>query len=854
MPFPTLHQSATCTKTTRRLLLLIFLGFSSIIMSLTFDTTPPDTNDFVFRGSDHLLVVPAGSPLHKCDFLPLVVHDYPLGNDTFGLPLRVVESLFEHLFKPTEDVTEQEILCNFVSPARFSRIIADLSEDGVDFSEHADSSALAAAISKVAATWDVNDHRRILALADLEPAQDLALAPIPDTMESRYSSLKYGDLVNRVGILGPVKYMRGACNHVIADDRYADDCGVHKFFDAVYAIASGVLPEFAGIEDDDFVGRSAAASALLRAVDVPDVLYVWENIFSSPLAAAREVSMLSMLTHGSTDERRSIFARRFHLVRQDLPNIDAIIGDANVSGPLDMIETLATRIGARTSTVTNYPSFVQLDRELSKYSGLYESRTEPADIGDRLELVVDKHDESVRRKTSIEGKSSDKDASDGSFAPAHNASLEALMRTPAWTAVDRLIMQEAAKGASTNYTQIIAYVFNTEDDVVRKTLTQFLRRKLSAEGKIYETLASARPEFRRYLSVVLTTPGGDTLAARPDKGTESFMLSEPQYQLILKGSWAEFNPLLVRSDIKTSQVGCGEIIPKESEKFATYENITRCAFVWSRLSAGLGYRISTQDRCGIADLFEEVCAYIQAASSHLYASHLKNADQMLRDALNAAGGRWTLSLHSPPGTAAPVPFLRSNDQALIFLNDCKMNAENFISINKSYGSGFLKSIMTSAGNGTAAAGGGAASGDKKRTAGGVAKGAHGGNGSTRAGGNGTRATPPSAGPQAQSDKQPKLGLGGAAGYMKVSDGKLAFGAQGRPFNSNDCAQYLNKHVSGFTNTQSSDICGSCLSTKASRSERNGFCHLSESDPTNHGENGKFHCLSPAVREKLQDFR
>ena len=245
---------------------------------------------------------------------------------------------------------------------------------------------------------------------------------------------------------------------------------------------------------------------------------------------------------------------------------------------------------------------------------------------------------------------------------------------------------------------------------------------------------------------------------------------------------------------------------------------------------------------------------IQAASSHLYASHLKNADQMLRDALNAAGGRWTLSLHSPPGTAAPVPFLRSNDQALIFLNDCKMNAENFISINKSYGSGFLKSIMTSAGNGTAAAGGGAASGDKKRTAGGVAKGAHGGNGSTRAGGNGTRATPPSAGPQAQSDKQPKLGLGGAAGYMKVSDGKLAFGAQGRPFNSNDCAQYLNKHVSGFTNTQSSDICGSCLSTKASRSERNGFCHLSESDPTNHGENGKFHCLSPAVREKLQDFR
>ena len=42
---------------------------------------------------------------------------------------------------------------DFVSPARFSRAIADLSEAGVDFSEHADSSGLAAAISKVAATW-----------------------------------------------------------------------------------------------------------------------------------------------------------------------------------------------------------------------------------------------------------------------------------------------------------------------------------------------------------------------------------------------------------------------------------------------------------------------------------------------------------------------------------------------------------------------------------------------------------------------------------------------------------------------------------------------------------------------------
>ena len=195
---------------------------------------------------------------------------------------------------------------------------------------------------------------------------------------------------------------------------------------------------------------------------------------------------------------------------------------------------------------------------------------------------------------------------------------------------------------------------------------------------------------------------------------------------------------------------------------------------------------------------------------------------------------------------------------MIFAADCERDAESFIAIGKSYGSNVFKSLIAGAGGGApennTAGGGfkgnGVSAQDKKRGA---------SDGGGRAGGGGGSTTGAAKGdPQyasaAQGDKQRKLGLAAAAAYVKVSPGKLAFGAHGAPFDTNKCAAYLAKHVPACRGATAADICGACLSTKPTRSERNAFCNLAESDPVNHGENGKYHALSPSVRECLLDFR
>ena len=147
-----------------------------IIMALTFDTTPPGVNDFTFRGSDHLVVVPAANPLYKCEYLPHLMAGYPLGaNDSCGLPLRVLSHLFMHIFKPTGDVLELEFLGHYVSPARYSRLFDDLAGGGLDFASCANLNSLAAAVDAMVATWELRDHRRTLSMVDLEGVQERAI-------------------------------------------------------------------------------------------------------------------------------------------------------------------------------------------------------------------------------------------------------------------------------------------------------------------------------------------------------------------------------------------------------------------------------------------------------------------------------------------------------------------------------------------------------------------------------------------------------------------------------------------------------------------------------------------------------
>ena len=89
--------------------------------------------------------------------------------------------------------------------------------------------------------------------------------------------------------------------------------------------------------------------------------------------------------------------------------------------------------------------------------------------------------------------------------------------------------------------------------------------------------------------------------------------------------------------------------------------------------------------------------------------------------------------------------------------------------------------------------------------------------------------------------------------MVVSSGSLAFGKSGPSFDTAKCAAYVARHVPACKNAKPQDICGAALSTKDSAAARACFCHLSSSDPANHGANGKFHSLPANVREALQDF-
>ena len=118
-------------------------------MTLAFETTPPNTDAFLVRGSSHLVVVPSSSPLASCSFLPNAVLEYPLGTDTFAVPHRVLACLFEPFFKPTVDVKGQGFLSYLVAPARFAKLVDDLSEEGFDFSAYADLGSLEAALERI---------------------------------------------------------------------------------------------------------------------------------------------------------------------------------------------------------------------------------------------------------------------------------------------------------------------------------------------------------------------------------------------------------------------------------------------------------------------------------------------------------------------------------------------------------------------------------------------------------------------------------------------------------------------------------------------------------------------------------